>query len=539
MKYILSTILLVLIFSTAGESQSDNLVPGLKVNTAKKAIMVNSWAVSFENASSKESLSAETLWKDAEIPGTFKLSNAAPTTIKYIWIKGRFSIDNNPEDYYGISLGRIYHSDMVFINNYQVGNKSSKDFFELHYPRNYAVNPGIFKKGINEVLIRIGIFSDQFGGLTNRVLVLDRQTFEEKLAQDNFCFFLFPFGLLTLYIGFAVLLYLLFYYNRVERKLIYCSIGLFFYILLILILFFPYQSPLFKVPLEIQLSIQIIILKAIIPIFIIVLIFVIQSQYWIRLERYNKIAVAFISVLLALIIINISFFSNPLKTVFTILLLVLVIITGVPYLGFMTYKLNSLQPDKFKVRMIAAMLFLAGLTIIWEGTSYGIGWCSYGIFAVFISPAIITIFLMLFANDYMKKQIEMAVLYDKLKKPAAPETGSGGERPVITESSEEKLKRVISFIQENFTYDISREGLAAAVDLNPNYMSRIFMSYTGKKINDYINELRVKRIIEKIEKGDMLILDIALEAGFESMSTFNRAFKKITGTTPSEYKKTK
>jgi transcriptional regulator GlxA family with amidase domain len=146
---------------------------------------------------------------------------------------------------------------------------------------------------------------------------------------------------------------------------------------------------------------------------------------------------------------------------------------------------------------------------------------------------------MLFVKDYMKNKIEMAILYDKLKKPTAPETGSGDDRPAITDSSEEKLKRVISFIKENFTYDISREGLAAAVDLNPNYMSRIFMTYTGKKINDYINELRVKRTIEKIEKGDMLILDIALDAGFESMSTFNRAFKKITGTTPSEYKKAK
>ena len=65
------------------------------------------------------------------------------------------------------------------------------------------------------------------------------------------------------------------------------------------------------------------------------------------------------------------------------------------------------------------------------------------------------------------------------------------------------------------------------------------MTYTGKKISDYINELRIKRAIEEIEKGNMLILDIALEAGFESLSTFNRAFKKITGTTPSDYKKAK
>jgi hypothetical protein len=367
MKYLFSTILFVLALAAAGEVQSDSTVPDPQDNTWKENITVDSWAVSFENAALKESLPSETVWKDGAIPRTFKLKHPTPAMVKYIWLKGRFTIDNNPENYYGISLGRIYHSDMVFINNFQVGNKSLKDFFELHYPRNYSVNPGIFRKGINEVLIRVGIFSDQFGGLANRVRVLDRQAFEEKLAQDNFLFFLLPFGILTLYMGFAVLLYLLFYYTRIERKLIYCSIGLSFFILLILILFFPYQSPLFTVPLEIQLSIQITVLKILIPMFLIVLIFIIQSLYRTRLVRYNRIAVAGISTILALIMINTVIFSNPLRTAFTLTLLVLVIISGIPYLGFMTHKLNSLQPDKFKVRMIAAMLVLAGLTIIWEG----------------------------------------------------------------------------------------------------------------------------------------------------------------------------
>ena len=92
------------------------------------------------------------------------MSKTTPARIKYIWLRGYFTIDNNPEDYYGISLGRIYHSDMVFINNSPVGGKSSKDFFELHFPRDYTIHPGTLKKGMNEVLIRVGIFSDQFGG---------------------------------------------------------------------------------------------------------------------------------------------------------------------------------------------------------------------------------------------------------------------------------------------------------------------------------------------------------------------------------------
>lgn len=538
MKYVALLILFILALLSAYRLHGNNGLP-LKNNTDKEPIIVNAWTVSFENVSLKNSLSSGTLWKDVTIPGTFRLSDTKPVSIKYIWFRGIFTINNNPEDYYGISLGRVYHSDMVFINNYQVGEKSSKDFFELHYPRNYTINPGILKKGRNDVLIRIGIFSDQFGGLTDKVRIMNQQDYESKLARDNFIFLLVPFGLLALYLGFSVLLFLLYYFNRVELKLIYCSIGLLFYIILILVLFFPYQSPLFTVPLVIQLSIQITTLKILIPLFIIILIFIIQSQYRIRLTRYNWAAIISISTLLVLVIINAGIYANPFRSIFNNIIFSFIIITGIAYMGFMAYKLNSMQPDRIRIRMITAMLLVADLTIIREGISYTVSGSTFGIFAVFTSPVIIINFLMLFVKDYIRDRIALGVLYDKLKKPAASETGPDGGKPAITDSSEEKLKRVIAFIEENYISDISREGLAAAVDLNPSYMSRLFMTYTGKRISDYINELRIKRTIEQIEKGDKLILDIALEAGFESMSTFNRAFKKITGITPSEYKKNK
>jgi transcriptional regulator GlxA family with amidase domain len=108
----------------------------------------------------------------------------------------------------------------------------------------------------------------------------------------------------------------------------------------------------------------------------------------------------------------------------------------------------------------------------------------------------------------------------------------------VTDQAQWKLKKVIEFVDENFTSDISREGLAAAVDLSPNYMSRLFISYKGKTINEYINELRIKFALERLENSDQKVLDIALEAGYENLTTFNRAFKKIAGRTPSEYRLT-
>ena len=59
---------------------------------------------------------------------------------------------------------------------------------------------------------------------------------------------------------------------------------------------------------------------------------------------------------------------------------------------------------------------------------------------------------------------------------------------------------------------------------------------SGEKINEFINELRINDAIEKLKNTDNKILDIALDTGFDSLSTFNRAFKHFTGTTPREYR---
>ncbi len=84
--------------------------------------------------------------------------------------------------------------------------------------------------------------------------------------------------------------------------------------------------------------------------------------------------------------------------------------------------------------------------------------------------------------------------------------------------------------------DISREGLASAIDISPDYMSRLFKVYTGMKLNDYINKLRVEAATLKLENKDTRIIDIAFDVGFESIMTFNRAFKAFMEITPSEYR---
>lgn len=108
---------------------------------------------------------------------------------------------------------------------------------------------------------------------------------------------------------------------------------------------------------------------------------------------------------------------------------------------------------------------------------------------------------------------------------------------VITAQTEEKIKQAAEYLKNNYLRDISREGLAASLDISPNHLGKFFKIYTGKKINEYISELRIRDAAKRLkESQNENVINIAFSVGFESLSTFNRAFLKIMGTTPSEYK---
>ena len=56
--------------------------------------------------------------------------------------------------------------------------------------------------------------------------------------------------------------------------------------------------------------------------------------------------------------------------------------------------------------------------------------------------------------------------------------------------------------------------------------------------NDFVNEKRAEAVIEKLKNGEHIsntLLSIALDCGFNSKTTFNRAFKKHTGITPKQF----
>ena len=86
--------------------------------------------------------------------------------------------------------------------------------------------------------------------------------------------------------------------------------------------------------------------------------------------------------------------------------------------------------------------------------------------------------------------------------------------------------------------DLTLDELATLMAVNPNQLSQVINSRTGKSFYHYINSYRIKEFLALAslpESNKFTYLGLASDCGFQSKTTFNKYFKLETGKTPSEY----
>lgn len=99
------------------------------------------------------------------------------------------------------------------------------------------------------------------------------------------------------------------------------------------------------------------------------------------------------------------------------------------------------------------------------------------------------------------------------------------------------IKTIVHYCSQNFTKDISLATLEEELHLSKYYISHLFGEKLGIRFNDYVNSLRVSEACRLLRMSDMNITEISGASGFGTLRTFNRAFIKQMGMSPSEYKK--
>ena len=73
--------------------------------------------------------------------------------------------------------------------------------------------------------------------------------------------------------------------------------------------------------------------------------------------------------------------------------------------------------------------------------------------------------------------------------------------------------------------------------MSVRYFCKVFKQSIGMTFTDYLNRLRIEKAKNLLANPHKHISEIAFEVGFESLSQFNRSFKRITGETPTRFRK--
>ncbi len=105
---------------------------------------------------------------------------------------------------------------------------------------------------------------------------------------------------------------------------------------------------------------------------------------------------------------------------------------------------------------------------------------------------------------------------------------ANAEPPVITKAKQ--------FIRENYTEDLSLGQVAAAVHTSIFYFCKLFSKATGTTFTEFVSRTRIEKAKNLLLNPNLRVSEIAYEVGFQSLTHFNRVFKKVIGESPTEYR---
>ncbi len=99
-------------------------------------------------------------------------------------------------------------------------------------------------------------------------------------------------------------------------------------------------------------------------------------------------------------------------------------------------------------------------------------------------------------------------------------------------------KKAIDYVDSNYFTDLKIDDICSYLNINKSYFCALFKNETGYTFSNFLNRFRIEKSKELLKNRDLSILDISLRVGFNNQNYFNTIFKKLTGKTPLQYRKT-
>jgi len=113
---------------------------------------------------------------------------------------------------------------------------------------------------------------------------------------------------------------------------------------------------------------------------------------------------------------------------------------------------------------------------------------------------------------------------------------SGSRLSSVNDQEGIRIGAIYDYIMKHYDTDIMLEDIAKHANMTPQAFCRYFKKHTRLTFITFLNEVRIHEACKKLSGGiNDNISTIAYQSGFNSIATFNRVFKTITGRAPREY----
>ena len=128
------------------------------------------------------------------------------------------------------------------------------------------------------------------------------------------------------------------------------------------------------------------------------------------------------------------------------------------------------------------------------------------------------------------------ILYDLSKYADARELSSSSFAHVQIDHESRRVTKVKDYITAHYMEEIRLEQMSTLVNMSPTAFSRFFSQRTGKSLAEYIVDIRIGMAARKLIDTTDPVSTICYDCGFNTLSNFNRLFRKRKNCSPTEFR---